>query len=520
VPPSRYGTADETVITENGNEIGRIPGKNNTDTDGEIVAFNYEGTGGTITLNFNTTGEMFIHAIKIANIAETNYDQVDNWYFVKVGDGSSLLDVLDVVNGTNASADAERAYIFLRNGVYDLDATVKTAISGKNISIIGESMEGTIITTKPDISIEGLGKADMFQASSNGLYLQDLTLQNALDYYNAGSAGRAAVLQDAGTKTIGKNVRMLSYQDTYYSSNNSQQAYWENCDIHGTVDFICGGGDIRFQNTTISLEKRTSSTDPSKDGTGSRTVVAPTTTTNFGYVFDGCTVVDLAEGKGNWNFGRTWQNQPITVYLNTTLDDNAKATLISTRWIEKGMNNTDPKQFGEFGTKDAAGTDITPASNKIKSFGGEFETILNAEQAAAYSIDKMFADWEPATLAKQLEAPIANWSNGYVNITPANNGAIWYLIEKNGQYATSMPAAYLNVAIDIDPAKDELTVRAANSMGGFGEAKHVEGTASSIKAVNAAMERGEQVIYNLSGQRVSKATKGLYIINGKKVLVK
>ena len=27
-------------------------------------------------------------------------------------------------------------------------------------------------------------------------------------------------------------------------------------------------------------------------------------------------------------------------------------------------------------------------------------------------------------------------------------------------------------------------------------------------------------IYNLAGQRVSKATKGIYIINGKKVLVK
>jgi hypothetical protein len=34
------------------------------------------------------------------------------------------------------------------------------------------------------------------------------------------------------------------------------------------------------------------------------------------------------------------------------------------------------------------------------------------------------------------------------------------------------------------------------------------------------MERGEQVIYNLSGQRVNKATKGLYIINGRKVVIK
>ena len=510
----RYGAADETVITENGTEIGRIPGKNNTETDGEIVAFNYEGQGGTITLNFNTTGEMYIHAIKIVNTAEVNYDSDGNWYFVKAGDASSFIDVLEVLNGKNAAAGSERAFIFLPNGTYDFDATVKTAISGKNISIIGQSMDKTILVTKPDKSIEGLGKADMFQASTTDLYLQDLTLKNALDYYNAGSAGRAAVLQDTGTRTIGKNVRMLSYQDTYYSSNNSQQAYWENCDIHGTVDFICGGGDIRFQNTTISLEPR------ALDGKGGRTVVAPTTTTNFGYVFDGCTVVDLAtEGKGDWNLGRTWQNTPITVYLNTTLDAVAEQTLVSKRWTEKGMNNKDPKLFGEFGTMNAAGANITPANNSITSFGGVFETILSAEQAAEFSYDKMFAgDWKPAVYTTQLEAPIASFKDGVVTITPADNGAIAYLIEKNGEYAGITTGFTFN--IEADPEKDNLTIRAANTMGGFGEAKHIEGTTGIEKVTNSQMQNGEQVIYNLAGQRVNKATKGLYIINGKKVLVK
>ena len=70
---------------------------------------------------------------------------------------------------------------------------MKTAITGHNISLIGQSMDKTIIVTKPDISMEGLGKADLLDNSGTNLYLQDLTLQNALDYYAAGSAGRAAV---------------------------------------------------------------------------------------------------------------------------------------------------------------------------------------------------------------------------------------------------------------------------------------------------------------------------------------
>jgi hypothetical protein len=305
---------------------------------------------------------------------------------------------------------------------------------------------------------------------------------------------------------------MLSYQDTYYSSNSSQQAYWESCDIHGTVDFICGGGDVRFQNTTISLEPRQTS------GKGGRTIVAPTTNTAFGYVFDGCKVVDLAEGKGDWNFGRTWQNAPITVYLNTTLDDNAKNTLISTRWVEKGMNNKDPKTFGEYGTKDAAGKNITPASNIINSYGGAFETILNAEQAAAFAYDKMFTDWDPAVLARQLDAPAdAKYADGKVTFGVADNGMTGAAIFKNGEFVgISIDGSF---DITIDPAQDKLTIRTANRMGGLGPEGHVSGT-TGIQPSTVNGQCSTSDIYTLQGVRVEKATKGIYIINGKKVVIK
>ncbi|MBR2235059.1 MAG: hypothetical protein IJ892_08395 [Prevotella sp.] len=509
----RYGNAGDIVITQDGETIGTLPGKNNDDTDGEIVAFNYEGDGGTITLNLNTEGEMYLHGVKIVNTAEVNYESQGNWYFVKAGDAGSFIDVLEVVNGKNASRDAERAFIFLPDGTYDLRQTVKTAISGHNISIIGQSVDGTIITTKPDKSIEGLGSADMLQNSGSNLYLQDLTLKNALDYYNAGSAGRAAVLQDAGTRTIGKNVRMLSYQDTYYSSNANQQAYWEDCDIHGTVDFICGGGDVRFQNTTLSLEPR------ALNGTGSRTITAPTTKTQFGYVFDGCKVVDLAEGKGNWNYGRTWQNQPVCVYLNTTLDANAQSTLIASRWIEKGMNNTDPKLFGEYATKSAAGTDITPASNIITSYGGQFETILSAEQADGFAYDKMFSDWDPALLAKQADGiSKAIYQDGQVVLTvaEAEHPNRMFALFKNGQLVEL--SEQTTFAITIDPAVDELTVRESNTMGGLCPPIHVEGTTTGINDVQRSTFHLSPSIFNLQGMRVEKAEHGIFIINGKKVV--
>ena len=360
----------------------------------------------------------------------------------------------------------------------------------------------------------------MLQNSGTNLYLQDLTLKNALDYYASlsGGAGRAAVLQDSGNRTIGKNVRMLSYQDTYYPSNSGQQAYWETCDIHGTVDFICGGGDIRFQNTTISLEPRNS------DGSGGRTVTAPTTNTQFGFVFDNCNVVDLANGKGNWNFGRTWQNTPICVWLDTKLDKNAQNTLVSTRWTEKGMNNKDPKIFGEYNTMDANGNNITPASNIIHSHGGDFQTILSAEQAANYSYDMMFKEnlnkkWDPAGDAKQINATVLNpvYNDGSIYFEELDNGMRGCAIFKNGEFVAVSATGY---SLTIDPDKDELTVRGINRMGGFGPEAHVKGTAGTGIAPTPVTQHSAPAIYNLKGQRVQNPTKGLYIINGNKVVIR
>jgi hypothetical protein len=485
----KYGTAPAQLVFKDaeGNELKSITAI--TEGDGEINTFLYEGNAGELNIDVVSSGEIYIHSIRIVNTAETNYVSNGNWYFVKPGDASSLIDVIDMVNGINGSRDAERSFIFLPDGTYDLKQTVLTAISGHNISIIGQSTEGTIIKNAPHYSTEGIGTTATLLNSGQNLYMQDVTLLNALSYYEAGDAGRAVCLQDKGDRAIFKNVAMLSHQDTYYSQN-TKQSYWETCDIHGTVDFICGGGDVRFVDTKLSLEPR------SLNGTGSRTITAPTTTTNFGYVFDNCEVVDLANGKGDWNFGRTWQNNPIAVYLNTTLDDNAAKTLISSRWMQKGMNNRDPKVFGEFGTVNSSGDNITPASNIITSFGGQFETILTAEQAEDYSYDKMFKNnenaWDPASLTAQEAAPTAAYANGKLTWAPVD-GAIAYAVFKND--------IFQDVVIDaneyaVEAANgDVLSVRAANSMGGFGEAAEVElavlmldeNTQNDIPAVGTAV---------------------------------
>lgn len=132
------------------------------------------------------------------------------------------------------------------------------------------------------------------------------------------------------------------------------------------------------------------------------------------------------------------------MFLNTTLDDNAAATIVSSRWTQKGMNNTDPKVFGEYGTKNAAGQDITPASNVIASYGGNIETILSATQAAAYDYDKMFTNWDPKALATQLTVTGAKLSAGILS-WDASQGATAYTVFADGKLLDFTTATSLSV---------------------------------------------------------------------------
>lgn len=483
-----------TMTDENDNEIETFEGK--ASTDGEPYTVEYNGEAGWLTLT-TTNADAYIHKIIIANVedGEPVATNEEGYYVVKAGDGTHLMNTLDVVN--SLPADQGRAYIFLPDGTYDLGNEVLTPISRDNVSIIGQSMDKTIIVN--EAPVEGIGVSATFLITGTGTYIQDLTLKNAYDYYGiAGSAGRAVVIEDKGNRTICKNVRMLSYQDTYYSHISDGQLYFENSDIHGTVDFICGGGDVFFNECTLTVEKR------SKDGSGECTITAPTTTTEFGYVFNNCTIDCLAE---EFNFGRGWQNKPRSVYINTTLLQPER--LVSTRWNPEGINNTAPVLFGEYNTKDATGNNITPTDNFVNFVGAteKMNTILTAEQAEGYTLDKVFTDWTPGESAKQKELGMLK-VDGTSLTWDAVDGATAYAVFHNGEFVsmTATPSYTIN-----EGSADEYTVRAANECGGFGKAASTTYT-SGID--NVGGESGNVVstaYYSVQGSRVSESYTGIVI---------
>jgi hypothetical protein len=101
--------------------------------------------------------------------------------FVKAGNAQSFLDAIEQANQLNQdSAHAGRLLIFVPNGTYDLGDRVLTTLTGHNVAIIGESMNGTIIVNKPAVENEGIGKTATLRLMTSDTYLQDLTLKNVL----------------------------------------------------------------------------------------------------------------------------------------------------------------------------------------------------------------------------------------------------------------------------------------------------------------------------------------------------
>lgn len=480
-------SANITLSDPQGNQLATIDAK--AAKDGTLgILQNPSTESGEYTLSFD--GQAYIHSLSIVNLKDSPYTQNGNWYTVKAGDAQSFITTLETVNGANAATDAPRSYIFLPDGTYDLDEACLTTISGNNISIIGENMDKTIIVNKPET--EGIANtATLFNTSCN-LYMQDLTLKNAYPY-DAGQTGRAICLQDKGTRTICKNVRMLSYQDTYYSNNNSGQYYFENAEIHGIVDFICGGGDAFFNKCNLVLEA----------GKAAYITAPYTNGSNYGYVFDGCKVIGTP--NSSFTFGRSWNGTAKCAFLNTILDKTAAAKIASTRWTPACMNVI-AKNLYEYNTTDEDGKVISPAENKVKftlnTEVNEYNTILTSAQAAEYTLDKVFTDWTPAALASQKDPIAAKVANGKLTWT---GNANMYMVEKNGEFA----ALTTETEYTIDDASAKYEVRAANEMGGFGLS---ESTATGIDKVISSGDAAKTVIYSVDGMQLSHLQKGINIL--------
>ena len=395
---------------------------------------------GTVTLKITPTGDIYGCAYGHEITLTLHVAKDDNRYhrhkfdFI-VGKDGNMDEAIKTAN-ENTKTD-HRYYIFVPDGEYQLTGNTtisyninvkdeelptdengkprkdmdgknngKTEITKSNISLIGQSKEGVKIWNHP--VVEGISYTATIQLNkkANDFYAQDLTLENQFNYWGAhdgsSGAGRAVAFWDQGNRSVLKNVALMSWQDTYYSSNANAdyRGYFENCDLAGVVDWICGNGDIWFEKCNLIVRDRTGNN-----------IAAPSTedTQAWGYVFNNCTIRPETDKptqlKGNdWTLARPWDNSPACTFLNT------KMYTLPRSYGWNRMNAGKVVRFHEYNSVDDSDTQIPLETRSLAACSpapGSDDCILTAAEATGYNIRNVMGGndaFEPQELCKQIDA--------------------------------------------------------------------------------------------------------------------
>ena len=506
---------------------------------GKVITFEYKGLDYSKEYTFtlpansvsNMTGATLANAIKLTFTTMTR-PTVSKGAYDKVV--SNVEELLAAINEANNRADKNTRFrIFIKKGTYTIplkqDVIVTKAegyqmpecitfITGKNISFIGEDRDATIITNAIPANetfagqfgttskYDGIGNSDVFQISSSasGLYWQDLTVSSGME----DARGRDLAIQDKGTKNIYKNVCLHGYQDTWTSNNDNGLYYFEGGVIRGRTDYICGKGDIYFNQVEFRQIAGGYCAVPSKPA-------------KIGWVMKDCVINGDGDNvDGNYTLGRPWgSGTPVALWIDTKM--NVVPSAIG--WNE--MSGGWPKRFAEYNSTTSTGSAIDLSSRKTTFGDGHTNNpVLSATEAADFSdMSKMFGDWNPQFMTEQAPVVTNVVLDGNTLTWTGNNYSLLYAICKDGETIaftldTTFDLSTLSASSHRSGSDPVYSVRAANEMGGLSEAV-VADTPTDIRSIEHRQVT-DGVTYNLQGQRIDAPTKGLYIRNGKKVIIK
>ena len=501
---------------------------------GKTVSFEYKGleygTEYTFTLPGGSIGDLTDNSIREAiTLTFTTMERpaVQKGLYDYVV--SNVDDLLAAIAAAEARADKNVRYrIFIHDGSYTIPVKANklvakaegyevpeciTFLNASNVSFIGESRDGVVITNGidptdtfsgqygPTSKYDGIGNSDVFQIASrvSGLYWQDITVKSGMN----DATGRGLAIQDKGTMNIYKNVGLRGYQDTWTSNNDNGLYYFEGGYLRGRTDYMCGKGDIFWNGVELRQMAGGYASVPSKPA-------------KYGWIYKDCVI--NGEGNnvdGNYTLGRPWgQGTPIALFIDTRM--NVVPSAIG--WNE--MSGGWPARFAEYNSTTSSGSAIDLSGRK-KTFGDGHANnpVLTAEEALENSdLHRMYGDWDPTLATEQAPIP----ANVKLNTDTKeltwddSNYALLYAIVKDGKVIDFT----LEPTFTVDDTTASYAVRAANEMGGLSEASETASITTAISEVANGEQRVPETIYNVGGLRVQKAQKGLYIINGKKVMVK
>ena len=264
------------------------------------------------------------------------------------------------------------ARIHVRAGTWR--GVVEIPAGAPPIELVGDGIDRTVLvndhfasridpaTGKP---FGTFGSASMF-VRGDDFRASRLTIAN-----DAGPVGQAVAVVVVGTRAAFDHVRLRGHQDTLYLQGHDSLAWFGDCEVEGTVDFIFGAGTALFERCTIhSL------------GNGYVTAAATPQGRPFGLVFRDCTLT-AAPGVEQVYLGRPWRDHARVAFLDSTLGGH----ILPAGWHDWNQPARQATAFFAEAGNSGPGAD-TPARVP-------WSHRLDPEQAATYARDAILGDWRP-----------------------------------------------------------------------------------------------------------------------------
>lgn len=361
------------------------------------------------------------------------------------GDYTKIQDALDAI-----SDDSKRSIIYVKPGVY----SEKLVVAKKNVSLIGEDRDKVVITwnecsttstlqngTYPTgITSTGTDASYSMLIAADGFYGENFTVRNDYDYIKGTEGNKQAVALEHinSDKAVLKNIKMVSFQDTYYPKSAKKRVYLKDCYIQGGTDYVFGSGtafiDGGVMKNVAGGQYMTAASDPAADQ-------------EFGIVISGveASYADTTGfgDKRKFYLGRPWKLGATTTYINTTFE---KDMIQPAGWADWSGAINDAN-YSEFGSVFADGDAAADLSKRVS-----WSSVLTAAEAARCNKENAFNygagnAWNPTPYCQEPEV-VSNVVNnvGTLSWTPSYF-AVGYVVYKNNVfYDYSETASYTDAA--------------------------------------------------------------------------
>ena len=207
-------------------------------------------------------------------------------------------DIQEAVEAVRAFMDYT-VTIYIKKGIYKEKLVIPSWV--KNVQLVGEEAENTIITYDDHANINKMGTFRTYTVKVEG---SDITFKNLTIENNAAPLGQAVALHTEGDRLMFVGCRFLGNQDTIYTGSEGSRLLFTNCYIEGTTDFIFGPSTALFEYCELH-SKRDSYITAASTPKG----------VEFGYVFKNCRLT-AAPGIKKVYLGRPWRPYAATAFIN------------------------------------------------------------------------------------------------------------------------------------------------------------------------------------------------------------